>query len=138
MILLNFYLLSLQLEILANVQGCTNLAILDAALFFYQWLFHLNQRFIFIIVTNHNQKIFQVPIMRYIIWMAYVQHEIDKILQDIYTWVYTYIDDIIYKTKYLPNLFKKLHIIFNIFLEYNLSIKLSISFLIYPKIRLLS
>lgn len=32
----NAYPLSLQSDIIASVQGCTNLAILDAALFFYQ------------------------------------------------------------------------------------------------------
>ena len=31
----NFYLLPLQSEIIANVQGYTNLAVLNAALFFY-------------------------------------------------------------------------------------------------------
>lgn len=35
MILFDFYSLPLQLEIIENVQGCTNLAILDATLFFY-------------------------------------------------------------------------------------------------------
>ena len=36
LVLPDFYPLSLQSEIIANVQGCTKLAILNAALFFYQ------------------------------------------------------------------------------------------------------
>lgn len=35
LVLPNSYLFPLQLEIIANVQGCINLAILDAASFFY-------------------------------------------------------------------------------------------------------
>lgn len=78
MMLSNFYLLPLQSEIITNIQGCTSLAILNLALFLYLWLFHSNHRFIFIIVTNHGQKTFQVLIMGYIISMAYIQYKIDK------------------------------------------------------------
>ena len=35
LVIMDAYLLSLQSDIIANVQGCTNLAILDAILFFY-------------------------------------------------------------------------------------------------------
>ena len=79
----DLFLLSLQSEIIANVQSCTNLAILDTALFFYQWRFHLIQRFMFTIVTYHGQEIFQVPIIGYINLMAYVQWEIDNILRNV-------------------------------------------------------
>ena len=40
MVLPDSYPLPLQSEIIAIVQGCTNLAVLDAASFFYQWLLH--------------------------------------------------------------------------------------------------
>lgn len=46
-------------------------------------------------------------------------------------------DDIIYGTKSLPNLLKKLCILFNIFLYYNISHKPSKSFLNYPNVGLL-
>lgn len=36
MVLPNSYLLPLQSEIIANVQGCTNFTVLDVASFFYQ------------------------------------------------------------------------------------------------------
>ena len=60
--------------------------------------------------------------------MAYVQHEIDNILQNVRTLVWVYIDDIIYKAKSLSDLLKKLHIFFDIFLKYNISIKPTKSF----------
>lgn len=66
------YPLPFQSKIIANVQGYTNLAILDAASFFYQWLFHPDHHFMFTIVTHCNQKTFQVPIMGYINLVAYV------------------------------------------------------------------
>lgn len=80
LVLPDSYPLPLQSEIIANVQGCTNLAVLDAVSFFYQWLFHPDYRFMFTVVTHCDQKTFQVPIMGYINSVAYVQQEIDNIL----------------------------------------------------------
>ena len=48
------YPLPLQSEIIANVQGCTNLAVLDAASFFYQWRLHPDHRFMFTVVTHRG------------------------------------------------------------------------------------
>ena len=72
MVLPDSYPLPLQSEIIANVQGCINFAILDAASFFYQWLFHSNHCFIFTVVTHRGQETFQIPIMRYINSVAYI------------------------------------------------------------------
>lgn len=46
-------------------------------------------------------------------------------------------DDIIYRAKSLLDLFKKLHILFDILLEYNISMIQSKSFLNYPNVGLL-
>lgn len=73
------YFLPLQSEIIVNIQGCTHLAVLDAASFFYQWLLHLKHRYMFTVVTHQGQKTFQVLIIGYINLVAYVQREIDKI-----------------------------------------------------------
>lgn len=83
MVLPDSYPLPLQSEIIANVQGCTNLAVLDAASFFNQWILHQDYRFMFTIVTHRGQKTFQVPIMGYINSVAYVQREIDNILREV-------------------------------------------------------
>lgn len=58
LVLLDSYPLPLGSEIIANVQGCTNLAVLDAASFFYQWRLYLDHRFMFTVVTDREQKIF--------------------------------------------------------------------------------
>lgn len=137
MVLFNSYALFLQSEIIANVQGCTNLAILNTASFFYQWRLYPDHCFMFIVIMHHGQKTFQVLIMGYINLVAYVQQKVDNILRNAYVRARAYMDDIICKAKSLLDLLKKLYILFNIFLEYNISIKPGKSFLNYPNIRLL-
>lgn len=57
------YPLPLQADIIANVQECTHLAILDAASFIYQWRLHSDFCYLFTVVTHRDQETFQVPIM---------------------------------------------------------------------------
>lgn len=73
MVFPNSYSLPLQSEIITNVQGYTNLAVLDAAFFFYQWFLYLDHHFMFIVITYCGQEIFEVLIMRYINSVVYVQ-----------------------------------------------------------------
>ena len=137
LILPDSYPLPLQSEIIANVQGCTNLAVLDAASFFYQWLLHPDHCFMFTVVTHRGQKTFQVPIMGYINSVAYVQREIDNILRDVRSWARAYVDEIVCGARSLPDLLEKLQTLFEIFLYYNISIKFTKSFLNYPDVALL-
>ncbi len=83
LVLPNSYPLPLQAEIIANVQGYTNLAVLDAASFFYQWRLDPDHRFMFTVITHRGQETFQIPIMGYINSVAYVQREIDNILHSV-------------------------------------------------------
>ena len=48
------YPLPLQSDIITSVQGCTNLAVLDAASFFYQWLLHPDHQYMFTVVTHQG------------------------------------------------------------------------------------
>lgn len=137
LVLPDSYPLPLQSEIIGNVQGCTNLAVLDAASFFYQWRLHPDHCFMFTVVTHRGQETFQVPIMGYINSVAYVQREIDNILRHVRAWARAYVDDIICGAKSLPDLLHKLRILFDIFLQYNISIKPTKSYLNYPDVGLL-
>ena len=83
MVLPDSYLLPLQSEIIANIQRCTNLAVLDTALFFYQWHLHSDHHFMFTVVTHCGQETFQVRIMGYINSVAYIQREIDNIFCEV-------------------------------------------------------
>lgn len=56
LVLPDSYPLPLQSKIIANVQGYTNLAVLDAVSFFYQWLLHPDHCFMFTVVMPHGQE----------------------------------------------------------------------------------
>lgn len=58
LVLADSYLLPLQSEIIAHVQECTNLAVLDAALFFYQWRLQPNHCFMFTVIIHRGQETF--------------------------------------------------------------------------------
>ncbi len=131
------YPLPLQSNIIASIQGCTNLAVLDAASFFYQWLLHPDHRYMFTVVTHRGQETFQVPIMGYINLVAYVQREIDNILRDVREWACAYVNDIVCGGKSLPDLLTKLRMLFDIFIRYNISIQPTKSYLNYPDVALL-
>lgn len=74
----------------------------------------------------------------YINSVVFVKEEIDNILRNVYAWARVYVYDIICGAKSLPDFFKKLRILFSdIFLKYNISIKLSKFFLNYFDVGLL-
>lgn len=137
LVLSDSYPLLLQSEIITNVQNCTNLAILNIALFFYQWQIHPNYCFIFTVITYRSQETFQIPIIEYINLMIYVQRKIDNILRNACLWAQAYIDDIVCRTKSLSNLLEKLQALFKIFLKYNISISPTKSYLNYLNMALL-
>ena len=119
------------------MQGYTNLAILDVVSFFYQWILHLDHRYMFTVITYQGQETFQVPIMGYINSVAYVQRKIDNILHNVRDWARAYIDNIICGGSSLDNLLCKFRILFEIFLHYNISIKSTKLYLNYPDVSLL-
>lgn len=137
MVVPDTYPLPLQSDIIATVRGCTDLAVLDAASFFYQWRLHPDFRYMFTVVTHRSQETFQVPIMGYINSVAYVQREINNILRSVRDWARAYVDDIICGARSLDDLPSKLHILFEIFVAYNISIKPTKTFLNYPDVGLL-
>lgn len=69
--------------------------------------------------------------------VVYIKHEIDNIMKNVRIWVQAYVDNIICNTKSVFDLFKKLNIFFNIFFEYNISIKPIKSFFNYSDVGLL-
>ncbi len=54
LVLPDSYPLSLQSEIIAGVQVCSNLAVLDATSFFYQWQLYSNHCFMFTVITHRD------------------------------------------------------------------------------------
>lgn len=66
------YLLFLQSDIIASVEGYTNWAILDTASFFYQRLLHLDHQYMFTVVIHQEQENIQGLIIAYINLVAYI------------------------------------------------------------------
>lgn len=91
----------------------------------------------FTFVTHRDQKTFQVPIISYINSVAYIQQKIDNIPKSVYDWARAYIKNIICKARSLDNLLSKLCILFEIFVAYNISIKLTKTLLNYLNVGLL-
>lgn len=91
----------------------------------------------FTIITYHGQETFQIPIIRYINSVVYVQCEIDNILCSVWSWAQAYIDDIKCEARSLPDLLDKLQTLFKYFVTYNISICLTKSFFNYPNVALL-
>lgn len=113
------------------MQEYINLARFNAISFFYQLFLYPDYCYMFTIVTQQSQKTFQVPIINYINSTAFVQHKIDNILHIIWNWAKAYINDIIYGKSSLKNLLRKLRILFEIFLYYNIFIKPTKSYFNY-------
>ena len=57
LVLPDSYPLPLQSEIIVNVQKCTNLAVLNAASFFYRWRLYPDHRFMFTVITHRGQRL---------------------------------------------------------------------------------
>ncbi len=91
----------------------------------------------FTVVTHRGQETFQVPIMRYINFVAYMQREIDSILRSVRAWARAYIDDIIYRATSVADLLQKLCFLLKIFVAFNFSIKPTKTYLYYPDVGLL-
>ncbi len=117
------YLFLPQSEIISNVQRCTNLAVADAASFFYQRRLHLDHCSMFTVVTHRGQKTFQFSIIGYINSIPYFHQEMDTIFREVRALACVYFDDIACKATTVANLFQKLRVLFEIFVTYNISIK---------------
>ena len=75
--------------------------------------------------------------MSYINSVAYVQCEIDNIFRDVRECARAYVDDIVCGGRSLADLLAKLHILYDIFLHYNISIQPTKSYLNHPDVALL-
>ena len=137
LIVSDVYLVSLQTDIIARLLECTYLSILDAMLFFYQWLIYLNHRYMLTMISYRGQKTFNVSIMRYMNFITYVQRQIDKILRSIKNFAQVYINDIVIEFKSLRKHIAHLRRLFQLLVEYNIVITSIKTFLNYSNINLL-
>jgi hypothetical protein len=131
------YFVSSQFEIIDDLLDCKYLSVLDANAFFYQWKVHLNDAYKQTIVTHRDQKTFLILIMSNRNSIAYVQRQMNILLNDLRKFVRAYIDDIICKSKTFQEHLNHFRILFRIFLREDIIINSLKTFLEYQSVILL-
>lgn len=130
------YPLPLQSDIIAAVQGCGYISVIDCASFFYQWLVHSEDREKLTVVTHRGQETFNVPVMGYRNSPAYVQRRIDMALRS-FPYARAYVDDVVIFSRTLAEHLYHLDKVFQRFAELGISINPKKAFLGYPSVKLL-
>lgn len=133
----NAYPLLAQSKIVASLQGCTNISIFDVASFFYKWRVYPDYRHMLTMVIHHSQEIYNVLVMRCKNSVAYVQRSIDNILRSLKNFVRAYINDIDSGACFFTWHVIDLQAIFDLCIQYNISIKPTKVFFNYPSVNLL-
>ena len=135
---LDVYSLSLQADIIAAVQNCFYIFVIDCAEFFYQWKIHLFDRHKLTIISHRKQKSFNVAVMKYKNLFAYVQRQIDRFLRFCRSFAKIYINDVIIFFKIQKDHLAHFEKMFQIFRRFNISIKLFKIFFVYFSVRFLN
>ena len=80
---------------LTLIRNCKYISIVNCSTFFYQWRVHLNNKHKFIVVNYRKQKSFNVAVMSYKNFSAYVQRQINRLLRRLRKFARVYVDDIV-------------------------------------------
>ena len=137
LIVFDVYFLSLQFDIIAAIQNCFYIFVIDCVDFFYQWRVHFFDRHKLTVINHRKQKSFNVTVMKYKNSFAYVQRQIDRFLRFCRSFVRIYIDDVIIFFKISKKHFVYFEEIFRIFRKFNILIKSFKIFFVYFSIQFL-
>lgn len=138
MFISDVYALPLQPDIIMKVRDCKFIIVVDCFFFFYQWRVHSDDRHKLTVVTHRGQKSFNVVVMKYKNFPAYVQRQIDRVLRAQRKFARVYIDDIVIFSRTLQEHLLHLREVFDVLKTNNIFIKPGKAFIEYPSIRLLS
>jgi hypothetical protein len=130
------YSMSLQSNILSKTQRCSYISIMSCTTFFHQWRVTISDKHKLTIVTHREAKQWNVDVMRHRNTSAYVQREMNNILRE-YSWVKTYIDNVIVFSKTLKEHLEHLNHLFALFEKLNITLKTKKTYLEYLSIPLL-
>ena len=131
------YSISFQFDIIQVVNDCFFIFVIDCSEFFYQWRVHFTKRHKFTVVTHRDQKSFNVAVMKFRNFSAYVQKQIDRILRSNKNFAKTYVNDIVIFSKSLNEHVLHFRKVFDILRSNNISIKSIKSFIDYFSMSLL-
>jgi hypothetical protein len=130
------YSMLLQSDILSKIQRCSYISIMNCTTFFHQWRVTISDRHKLIVVTHREAKQWNVDVMKHRNTKTYVQREMNNILRD-YSWIKTYIDDVIVFSKTLKKHLNHLSQLFALFEKLNITLKTKKTYLDYLSISLL-
>jgi hypothetical protein len=133
----NAYSVLSQSKIIDDLFECKYLSVLNANAFFYQWRIHSNDVYKQTIVTHREQKTFLIHIMNNRNSIAYVQRQMNILLNDLRKFVKVYINDIICRSKSFAEHLKHLRVLFRIFRRKEIIINSLKIFLSYQSVILL-
>ena len=112
--MIDFYFLFLQLNIIVLMIDCCYIIVVDVAEFFHQWLIKIFDREKFIVVLHRDQEQFNVIVIKFKNSSLYVQRQIDESLRFHRNFVRAYVNDIIIFSKIFEKYLNHLHIIFEL------------------------
>ena len=134
----NSYSMSLQLIIIFVVIDCLYIFVFDVVEFFYQWLMFFIDKHKFIVISYREQKQFNVIVIKFKNSSFYVQRKIDVFLQIYRVFARVYMNNIVIFNYILKKHISHLHVVFQLFDNYEINLSLKKFFLKYFIVNLLS
>jgi hypothetical protein len=127
------YSMSLQSNILNKAQECSYISVMNCITFFHQWRIVIFDRHKLIVVIHRKIEQWNVSVMRHKNIDAYVPREMNNILRE-YSWVKTYINDVIVFNKTLKEHLNHLTQLFALFQHLHITLKAKKTYLKYSSI----
>ena len=113
-IVIDFYFLSLQIDITSLIIDCIHFIVIDAIKFFHQWKMQANDKCKFIVISHRRQEQFNVVSMKFKNSFSYVQRQINAMLRLYRDFVRAYINNLSIFNKFFDDYIKHLHAIFKL------------------------
>ena len=136
-IVFDVYSLLLQAEIIILLWNKKYISIINCSKFFHQWRVKQNHRHRLTVSSHRDQEVWNVAVMKYKNFAAYVQRFINFILWKQWAFARIYINDIIIFSNIFEKHVEHLWTIFKILTFKWISISFIKSFLCYSSIKLL-
>ena len=131
------YFMFFQFDIISVIQDCKFISIMNCAVFFHQWRMTSENRHKLIIVSHKNAKQWNVTMMKWKDFFAYVQKKMNEIFKN-YSYVRVYIDNVIVFSSSFEKHLRHFSSIFAFFQQWNITLKIFKTYFEYFSIFLLS
>jgi hypothetical protein len=126
-----------QEEIIAQLNGCKFITILDAIAMFFQWRVRKDHRCRICVVSHRGQECYNVAPMGYCNSPAYVQRFMDNLLREFREFCRIYIDDMIVSSMTLADHVEYLGRVLSKLENHNILLSLTKAYVGFPLVKLL-